>query len=100
MVQQVNPFIDFLESSDFGPRINFESRLPFGFGTSQRQQASNTFPSFFNQFQGRLGQQIRANQPPTLSFENFLNEFNFPRFFKRNTQGVSPGLTSPTRFLF
>jgi len=97
-----SPFLDFLEGSEFGPRINFLSRMPSSFGTGQQQAFSNLFQPTFNQFLGRLGGQIRQGQPPTLSFNDFLNQsFNPQREMARFPSFTSsPRLMSPTRFFF
>lgn len=80
-MQPFNAFQDFLEFDETGQRANFFSR-PGTRGTPTRSRFfENRFSTIQNQFLGALGAQIRGGEAPTLSFENFLNDFNFNREF-------------------
>jgi hypothetical protein len=92
---------DILEGDETGRRSLFESFRPgFANTSSQQQTFSGMFPNIFNQFLGQLGQQVRAGQPPALSYTDFLNQQDFGRQFRRNAAGSSSPLTSTARWLF
>ena len=93
-------FSDFFETDPLGRRALFESFLPQGLTSPQRQQAGQLFIPTFNQFLGQLGTSLRQGQTPQ-SFQNFVqNDFNFGREFARLPQAATPGLTSRTQFGF
>ena len=76
-----NPFLGFLEESDIGLRANLFSR-PETRGTPARSRFfQNQFADIQNQFLGQLGAQIRGGEAPTLTCENFLNDFDLDRAF-------------------
>lgn len=76
-----NPFAGFLEDAPEGFRANFFSRLGTR-GTPMRSRFfQNEFQNIQNQFLGALGAQIRGGQQPTLTGEQFLNQFDFNRAF-------------------
>ena len=99
-----NPFTRFLEEDPLGRRAALFAQPGVSGGGLPRQQFfGNLFPQIENRFLGALGQQIQGGQAPTLSFTDFLKNFNpraellkAPSF--QTGQGTS-GLVSPARFL-
>jgi len=76
-----NAFADFLESSPEGFRANLFSRPGVTSTATRSRFFSNQFEDIQNRFLGALGAQIRAGEQPTLTGEQFLNQFDPNRFF-------------------
>ena len=99
-----NPFSDFLEFDETGRRASFFSRPGTGGTPTRTRFFENQFASIQNQFLGALGSQIRGGEAPTLTFGNFLDDFNFnDAFFGASpaSRGQFPSRFAPrTRFLF
>ena len=104
MFNEENPFSDFLSDPDVGFRADFFSR-PGTRGTPTRSRFfEKEFSSIQNRFLGALGSQIRGGEAPTLTFGNFLDDFNFNDAFfgaSPSARGQFPSRFAPrTRFLF
>ena len=85
-----NPFQDFLEGSETGARVNYQSRIPQSFGSQQQDYVGSLFQPTFSRYLGALGRQIGQGQAPTLSFTDYLNEnFNPQRELLRAPAGAT-----------
>jgi hypothetical protein len=101
MFGPVNPWLDFLEGSETGARVNFQSRIGRGFGSGEQDFLGSLFQPTFSRYLGALGRQINAGQAPTLSFTDYLNEnFNPQREIVRAPSVIGPQLARPARFIF
>ena len=84
------------------PETRFFGSIPQGTPAFSRF-FSNRFNPVFNQFQGELGRQALSGEDPTLSFEDFLGNFDWiNQYFgtPRRERGFFPGrLAPPARFL-
>ena len=98
-----NPFLSFLEDE---PRTAFFSRQDdfTRQGSSlDRRAFSGLYDDAVNQYFGSVGDQIRSNQTPDLTFNSFLDNFPFlarlGQARRSQTRSVTPGLVgSQTRF--
>ncbi len=87
-----NPWAPWLEES---PTALYQAKVPGGISPSfvdywQRQQSR-----VMGQYQGALGGQVLAGQPPSLSFEDFLGEFPWSqRWYQMSPRqrGLNTGL--------
>ena len=100
-----NPWEDFLESAEEGPRINYYSRLPQNQTANQSRFAEDLYGNLWTQYLGALGRQVREGGAPTLQYGNFLDQnLNFNRSFRAAPQfqtGMQTNRLSPfTRYLY
>ncbi len=87
--QTPNVFQDFLEEE---PNLAFQSALQRGNLTpNQLQFFQNDRKTFFDRFEGLLGQQIQSGQTPNLRFNDFINDVDFNREFQLTPQNRRPG---------
>ncbi len=61
----------------------------------QRRTFQQAFGQIQNQFLGRLGEQIRGGQLPTLQFQDFLRDFNPQQFLFENQPRASQTQFNP-----
>ena len=100
-----NPWLDFLESAEQGPQINFYSRLPENQTYNQRRFGQDLFGDMWTQYLGQLGKQVRGGGAPTLKYNDYLDQnLNFDRSFRAAPQfqtGTQTNRLSPfTRYLY
>ena len=97
-----NPFASFLDEE---PRAGFFAQQErFGRSPNQRRFFQQNFQPVYDRFLGQLGQQVQQGMTPSLTFPDFLQDFNFNQFFREqpqffqglNTQRFAPS----TRFIF
>ncbi len=99
-----NPFAQFLEDAPEGFRANLFSRPGVTSTPTRSRFFTNQFADIQNRFLGALGAQIRTGEQPTLTGEQFLNQFDPNRFFLSQApafRGQFPSRFAPrTRTLF
>lgn len=80
-----NPWAGFLEEEPRAGYFSFQDRFG-GPGRSQRQQNyyTNSFTDMYNQYLGRLGQQVRGGQAPTEQWQDYLGGMDFDEYYRRN----------------
>ena len=94
---------EFLEQE---PEIAYYSHAPrFGQAPSQRRFYEDSFSRIYNQYLGRLGQQVMGGQTPDLHFKDYLGNFNFNDYFQSQPpsfrgEGSTQGLAPRSRWLF
>ena len=93
-----NDFPSFLDPGDIlgeAPEATFFSfQDQFGKSANQRNFFQSQFKPIFNQFLGRLGQDIKQGEAPTRTFEDFLGSFNFGQEFARLPPSIRGATTS------
>ena len=91
-------FSSILDPSDIlaeSPETTFFSfQNQFGPSANQRNFFQSQFKPIFNQFLGKLGQDIKQGDAPTRTFEDFLGNFNFGQEFARLPPSIRGATTS------
>lgn len=81
-----NPFLAFLEEEPQAAYFSYGNQ--FGGPNQSRQQRQHYqqgFADIYHQYLGQLGQQARANQMPTGTFNDFLGGYNFDQAYREDT---------------
>jgi|SRR3990167_1703533 len=100
-----NPWLEFLESAEEGPRINFYSRLPQNQTFNQQRFGEDLYNNMWTGYLGAVGRQVRGGGAPTLQYGDYLDQnMNFNRSFRAAPQfqtGMQTNRLSPfTRYLY
>ena len=70
------PFMDFLnDEPEFG---YYALANPFARSANQRRYFQGQYPDIYNQYKGKLGQQVLGGQEPTLKAIDFLKDYFAP----------------------
>ena len=97
--RQQNPYLDYLQESPEWAYYSSPTIFQQNMRAPEKKYLQGQFQSTYQDFMGTLGQQARAGQMPSMSFQDYLEESPFTKRYSaltpqqagRTTGRFSPG---------